>query len=816
MYNYKIFLRFAAAGVILLLLSVVSLQAQETGTGLTNINTEKLTTEQIKILMQKALQSGMTPDQIEALARARGIPQSEIDKIKTQAEIMNAVKSGTGNDGAAQKIIPMQKTNYPEPISKRLNMALKKRSERIFGYSLFTNKELTFDPGINIATPKNYQLGPGDILNIDVWGASQNSYQEIVSPGGKIIIPKIGPVFVSGLTVGQATTKVRNYLSKIYAGLKRGNTFMELSLGGIRSIRVNILGEVTLPGTYDISSLSSVFNAMYAAGGPAPDGSLRDVKIIRGNKTVASLDFYEFLTKGILPGNMRLQDQDIVFVSPYKDRVEIKGQVKRNMFFDMKPGETLKDLIGYAGGFTGKAFTQRIKIIRSTPQEKKILVVNTDEMDTVKLQNGDVIQVDSVLNRYENRVQITGAVMRPGAFSIDSSSTLRALIHHASGLREDAYQNRISVYRLKKDMVRELIPVDLKKLWASDNSFALQKNDSIHIPSVFDIKENSFIEIHGQVARPGAYPYTDNIRLQDLIIQAGGILESASMARINIARRVKDTVAVTNTNQISRTYQFSIKKNGILPDSVKNFKLSPFDQVFVRKSPTYMPQMLVSIEGEVKYPGKYSIQDRNERISDIIQQAGFLTSQAYLKGASLIRKKTSLLLHEKAIETVYKASNSENKKIIASNDKYDVIGIDLEKILSKPGSAADLVVQPGDSIQILRKSQTVTVSGSVYRPNVVPYVEGMTLGQYISSAGGFTKDASRGDVYVVYANGSVKKTSKFLFVRGYPPIGPGAQIIVPMKSRRPGRLPAATAIGLSSSLASLALVIVTLIKTIHP
>lgn len=365
-------------------------------------------------------------------------------------------------------------------------------------------------------------------------------------------------------------------------------------------------------------------------------------------------------------------------------------------------------------------------------------------------------------------------------------------------------------------MIRELVPIDLKKLMASNQSFMLQKNDSIHIPSVFDIKENSYVVIHGQVAHPGVYPYTDNIRLQDLIIQAGGVLESSSMARINIARRVKDTLGLSNDNQLSTTYQFSIEKNGELSDSVKNFKLSPFDQVFVRKSPTYTPQMLVSIEGEVKYPGKYSIKDRNERISDIIQQAGNLTSQAYLKGASLIRKKTSLLLHEKAIETVYKTSNSDNKKIVASNGNYDVIGIDLEKILRQPGSAADLVVLPGDSIQILRKSQTVTVSGAVYRPNVVPYVEGMTLGQYISSAGGFTKEASRGNVYVVYANGSVKKTSRFLFIKGYPPLSPGAQIIVPMKPHKQGRMPVATAIGLSSSLASLALVVVTLIKTIHP
>lgn len=817
MRNYKIFVQVVIAGLFLMLLTVTPMMAQvDTGTNTAPINTEQLSNEQVKLLMQKALDSGMSPDQLEALARARGMSQAEIDKLKTRAEILSAVKSGNNSSGSNQRIIPRQNTNYPTPLSQRLAEMPQKGNDRIFGYSLFTNKELTFDPGVNIATPKSYQLGPGDILNIDVWGASQQSYQEIVSPGGKIIIPKVGPIFVSGLTIDQATVKIRNYLSRIYAGLDHGNTFMEISLGGIRSIRVNIVGEVTLPGTYDLSSLASVFNALYAAGGPASDGSLRDVKIIRNNKTVATLDFYEFLTKGILSGNMRLQDQDIVFVSPYQDRVEIKGQVKRNMFFDMKPGETLKDLIYYAGGFTGKAYTQRIKIIRKTPQEKKILVVSSYEEDTVKLKNGDVIQVDSILNRFENRVQITGAVMRPGAFSLDSSRTLRKLIHNASGLREDAYKNRISVYRLRKDLVREAIPVDLSKLLSSNLTFPLQKNDSVHIPSVFDIREKSFVQIHGQVARPGVYPFTDNIRLEDLIIQAGGILESASMARINIARRIRDTLASENNNQLSQTFQFSIEKYGEMPDSVKNFRLYPFDQVFVRKSPSYTPQLLVSIDGEVNFPGKYSIRDRNERISDIIRQAGNLTSQAYLQGASLIRQKTSLLLHQKAIEAVYATNNPEKNKIVTSNDKYNVIGIDLGKILKDPGSSADLIVQPGDSIQILKRSQTVTVSGAVYRPNVIPYVKGMSLQDYISNAGGFSRDASRRNVYVIYANGSVKKTSKFLFFKDYPPISPGAEIIVPLKSRNMGRLPAASAIGLSSALASLALVVITIIKTIHP
>jgi len=661
--------------------------------------------------------------------------------------------------------------------------------------------------------PSEKKLKKGDIINIDIWGTSQKSYQEIISPEGKIIIPKIGPVFISGLSIKKATAKLKKYLSKIYSGLTKGNAFIEVNLGGVRSISVNMVGEVTLPGTYNLSSLASVFNAMYAAGGAADDGSLRNVKIIRNNKTVATLDFYNFLLNGTLPGNMRLQDQDVVFVSPYTDRVEIKGQVKRNaMLFDMKPGETLKDLIHFAGGFTGKAYTGQIKIFRKTATERKILVINANQLDTTRLKNGDVVVVDSILNRFENRVQITGAVMRPGEFALDSAMTLRQLLQYADGLRQDAYQKRITIYRLKKDLIRETVSLNLSEFLKSDSSFFLQREDSIHIPSVFDIHEKSHLQIDGQVAKSGAYPYTENIRLGDLILLAGGMLESASMAHIDIARRMRDTVSGKFTSQLSQTFTFLISKDRTLTDSARNFVLSPFDHIFVRKSYSYSPQQLVSITGEVNFPGKYSIQNRNERVSDLIKQAGNITPQAFVKGASLIRKRKTYLLHQKAIQTVNAANDARKNKIVTSNSDYNVIGLDLGKILNHPGSAADLVLRAGDSLRILRKSQTVEVQGSVYRPNVIPYVEGMTLKQYVSNAGGFTKDAIKRNIYVIYANGSVKKTSSFLGMKSYPTIEPGAEIIVPLKPKRNTRMSAATAISLTTALASLTLLIVSIVN----
>ncbi len=818
MRNCKIFLQVIFLGLVIFLLPAIHTQAQiTTNTNLGSVKSEQLSDEQIKLLMQKAMNSGMSPEQIEALARAKGLPQAEIDRIKSRAEMFNAIKSvGDSTANTSHRVIPLQNTKYAVTAGKRLpdkRVGPITGSNRVFGFSLFTNKELTFNPGLNIATPENYQVGPGDIINIDVWGASQKSYQEIVSPEGKIIIPKVGPVFVSGLSIEEATAKLKKYLSKIYSGLTKGNAFMELSLAGVRSISVNMVGEVTLPGTYNLSSLASVFNAMYAAGGAADDGSLRNVKIIRNNKTVATLDFYNFLLNGVLPGNMRLQDQDIVFVSPYTVRVEIKGQVKRsNMFFDMKPEETLKNLIHFAGGYTSKAYTGQIKIFRKTATERKILVVDAAQQDTTVLKDGDVVVVDSVLDRFENRVQITGAVMRPGEFALGKAMTLRQLLHYADGLRQDAYQKRITVYRLKKDLIRETVSLNLSHLLKSDSTFLLQREDSVHIPSVFDIHEKSYLQIEGQVANPGVYPYTENIRLGDLIIQAGGMLESASLAHIDIARRVRDTISGKFTNKLSRTFKFMIGKDRNLADSARNFILSPFDHVFVRKSYSYSPQKLVSITGEVNFPGKYSIQNRNERVSDLIRQAGNPTPQAFLKGASLIRKRKTYLLHQKAIQTVNAANDARKNTIITSSSGFNVIGLNLEKILGHPGSAADLVLRAGDSLRILRKSQTVEVQGAVYRPNVIPFVEGMTLKQYASNAGGFTKDAIKRNIYVIYANGSVKKTSCFLGIKSYPKIEPGSEIIVPLKPKKNTRMSAATAISLTTALASLTLLIVSIVN----
>lgn len=804
-------------GFLVFLNSTVNAQI---GNNVSNIKSEQLTDAQLQVIMQRALESGMTPDQIEALARSRGVSESEIDKIMLRAERLYDSRN-TSADGGGQKISAFQSVDYPRPYDERLaeysgNTFFQPNEEKEdlnFGFALFKNSDLTFEPSFNVATPLNYLIGPGDILNIDVWGASQQAYQEIVSNEGVIIIPNVGPILLSGFTIEEAEIKLKRTLGKIYAGLRKGNIYLKVSLGSVRSIKVNIVGEVVLPGTYNLSSLASVFNAMYAAGGPSKNGSLRDVKIIRGDKIVAEVDFYEFLLKGQLSNKMHLQDQDVIFVSPYSNRVEIKGAVKRNKQFDVKASESLKDLIYFAGGFTGRAYTERIKIYRKTGKENRILDIMEYRFGDILLKNGDEVIIDSILERFENRVQISGAIMRPGVYAIDSIRTLKQLIGIADGLREDVFKSRISVFRLKEDLSRENIAIDLNQLLQSNLDFPLQREDSVSIPSIYDLREDYSLRIEGEISKPGVYAYAENTKVEDLIIQAGGLLETASLAYVEVARRIKDDQALKSTNQLAKIIKFSISTDLGLSDSASKFILQPYDQVFIRRSPAYMPQLMVSINGEVNFPGKYSITTRTERISDLILRAGNITSEAYLKGASLIRKKSNdKILSDKAINNIA-SEKVELNNLSVANTKFDIIGVNLEMILKDPGSPNDLFLQEGDSIRILKQSQTIKVSGSVYSPNVIPYHKGLKLKDYITNAGGYTRDAKPGHIYVVYANGSVKKTKKVLFLRNHPAIEPGAEIIVPTKIDK-RRMTLAETIGISSAASSFALLLITIINSL--
>ena len=792
---------------ITFLMGIYDIQAQKISENdYSKIKVDDLTDDQIKAIVQKAELSGMTESEIEIAARAKGMSDSEILKFKKR---LAELKISTNNNKTS--VERNRDTNIEKDSTDKKENPLAKK---IFGFSLFTNTNLSFEPSTNIATPLNYQLGPGDKLIIDIWGASQETYEQKVTAEGYIIISNLGPIYVNGMTIEQATAKIKKEISNIYAGLYSGNTFLKVTLGSVRSIKVNIVGDAELPGTYTISSLSTALNAIYVAGGPSENGCLRNIKIIRNNLVVAELDFYEFLLKGELPKNMRLQDEDIIFIPTYENRVEIKGAVKRNFLFDLKTSENLKDLIYYAGGFTDKAYNENIKISRKTGKQYKAFDVARTEQDTFKLKNGDVIEVDTVLQKFENRVRIEGAVNRPGEFAINNSLSLWELIEKAGGLREDAFKNRVIINRTQDDLSLKVIPVivtDSIKL----KSILLQKEDIVSVASIFDIQEEYVLNIEGEVKVPGKYPYAENTSIEDLIIKAGGFLESASLAKIEVSRRIKDNQSTSYNEKIAEIFQFQITQDLKVSDSASKFELMPFDNIYIRKSPGYTEQKMVQLEGEVLFPGFYSISSKSERISDIIARSGGITPEAYVKGTRLIRQiSSSKQLQLKDIEKLKERVNDTlpiDEHTI--NKTETTISIDLERILKKAGSKYDLFLEKGDVVKIPKEPQTVGLSGALLYPVVVRYMKGYGVRKYISSSGGFSDDAKPSKIYVVNINGSVKRTSRFLFIKNYPKVEPGAEIVVPQKTEKKG-MSTTEAVGFGTAMSSLALIIITIVNAL--
>ncbi|HQH19542.1 MAG TPA: SLBB domain-containing protein [Bacteroidales bacterium] len=792
---------------ITFLMGIYDIQAQKISENdYSKIKVDDLTDDQIKAIVQKADLSGMTESEIEIAAKAKGMSDSEILKFKKR---LAELKISTNNNKTS--VERNRDTNIEKDSTDKKENPLAKK---IFGFSLFTNTNLSFEPSTNIATPLNYQLGPGDKLIIDIWGASQETYEQKVTAEGYIIISNLGPIYVNGMTIEQATAKIKKEISNIYAGLYSGNTFLKVTLGSVRSIKVNIVGDAELPGTYTISSLSTALNAIYVAGGPSENGCLRNIKIIRNNLVVAELDFYEFLLKGELPKNMRLQDEDIIFIPTYENRVEIKGAVKRNFLFDLKTSENLKDLIYYAGGFTDKAYNENIKISRKTGKQYKAFDVARTEQDTFKLKNGDVIEVDTVLQKFENRVRIEGAVNRPGEFAINNSLSLWELIEKAGGLREDAFKNRVIINRTQDDLSLKVIPVivtDSIKL----KSILLQKEDIVSVASIFDIQEEYVLNIEGEVKVPGKYPYAENTSIEDLIIKAGGFLESASLAKIEVSRRIKDNQSTSYNEKIAEIFQFQITQDLKVSDSASKFELMPFDNIYIRKSPGYTEQKMVQLEGEVLFPGFYSISSKSERISDIIARSGGITPEAYVKGTRLIRQiSSSKQLQLKDIEKLKERVNDTlpiDEHTI--NKTETTISIDLERILKKAGSKYDLFLEKGDVVKIPKEPQTVGLSGALLYPVVVRYMKGYGVRKYISSSGGFSDDAKPSKIYVVNINGSVKRTSRFLFIKNYPKVEPGAEIVVPQKTEKKG-MSTTEAVGFGTAMSSLALIIITIVNAL--
>jgi len=808
-----IFRYILLAGFLLILTVSAIGQTPELMNGdLSKIKIEELSDQQILQLRQRAEESGLTEAQMKAMLITRGFPPNEINKLEERLKLIDSgLTELKVSDRSRQDT--SQTAEAPE-----LNIEFEPGPEsRIFGYDLFRNKNLTFEPSLNIPTPPNYQIGPEDQLIIDIWGASQQNYQLSVTPDGNIYIENLGPIQVSGLTIEQASDRIIGRLKNIYAGLSgpNRNTYAQVTLGNTRTINIIILGEVNMPGTYTLSSFATVFNALYASGGPSFNGSFRNIDLIRNNELIAVLDIYDFLMTGTQDNNIRLRDQDIIKVNPYVSRVDLTGEVKRPGLYELAEEENLEDLITYSGGFSEKAYYKTLTVYRNTDTERKILNVSREDFQNFIMQNGDSIPVSPILKRFENRVTINGAVYRPGEYALNDGLTLNELINRAEGLTDDAFLNRALIYRTRADLSLEIIPVDLKPIINSEASFNLNKEDIVSIASIFSLREEYYVEINGEVNHAGIFPYMENTSLEDIIVMAGGLKESASLSKVEVARRIKSGDTEPSNGSISEIFYFNIDKELNIASEASDFKLQPFDKVFIRKSPGYEEAQSLTVEGEVVYPGTYILGSKSDRISDLIGRAGGFTSEAYLEGAQLMRKvEINEERRQEIIENLMtESADSLQFNIEESNEQ--AIGIDLNSIMKSPGSKFDLLLQDKDRLIIPKELQTVRLSGALLFPITVRYDKSYNFNKYISMSGGFADNAKKKKTYVIYANGSVDKTNNFLFIRNYPDVQPGAEIVVPQKLPKE-KLTTGEIIGITSALSSMALIIVTIINSIAP
>ncbi|MDE6506879.1 MAG: SLBB domain-containing protein [Alistipes sp.] len=671
---------------------------------------------------------------------------------------------------------------------------------RVFGRSVFTGKTLTFEPNGNLATPQDYRLGPGDEVIIEVWGANEDTLNAVISPEGSIMVAEIGPVYLNGLTVAEAQRRIRSTFARKYAGVsgEEPASDVRVTLGQIRTILVNIMGEVEVPGTYRLTSFSSLFHALYRAGGVTDIGTLRNIEVLRGGRRHAEVDLYDFLFSGATDKDIRLEEGDIVLVHPFRKMVEVKGSFKRPMFYEMKDGETMRQLLDYAGGFAGDAYDKEVRVIRRSGREHQFYSVPTAKFDAFELEDGDLIEADPVLDRFANRVEIRGAVYRPGMYELgDEMNTVGQLIARAEGLKDDAFLARALLYRECDDLLLRMVSVDLAGIIRGTSSdVALQRNDVLVIPSRHDLTELGDFTISGQVAKPGTYPYVENMTLEDLILQAGGLLDGASVVRVEVARRLKDPKSTTADNQLGKVYTFSLK-DGFVVDGEPRFELEPYDVVAVRKSPGYQEQRMVSVSGEVVFSGDYALLHKNERISDLVKRAGGVTPDAYVRGGRLIRRMNK---EEKAVlEDVIRmaqldgGADSLSVEKLRENETYTV-GIELEKALANPGSDYDMVLREGDELFVPEYVSTVRIMGEVMRPNTVLYSQGKKYKDYIDQAGGYANRAKRCRTYIIYMNGTISRKKNR--------IEPGCEIIVPRKRERAG-LGVTQIMGLATSAASL-------------
>lgn len=736
---------------------------------------------------------------------------------------------GSGIDDSSEDFVQMQDelgTILPTDTAALVKQLMEEREHnrrKVFGRDIFNNKDLTFEPNMNIATPQNYRLGPGDAVIIDIYGASQKTVQSTVSPDGEVTIEGFGPVQVSGLTVAQANARLRSTLGSRYSSSK-----IKLTVGQTRTIMVNVMGEVKAPGTYTLSAFATVFHALYMAGGTNELGTLRNIKVYRNSKLVSDVDIYDYILNGKLTGNVRLADNDVIVVGPYDCLVNITGKVKRPMYYEMKPNESIASLLKYAGNFTGDAYKKAVRVNRKTGKEYSVFNVGEFDFSSFHIADGDSVSVDSVYPRYANTVELKGAVFRPGMYNLgEQVNSVRSLIEHADGLLESAFTGRAVIHRMKEDRTLEVVSVNLGAvLDGSAADVPLKENDVLLVATKQEMMTERTITIRGEVQFPGVYKYADNETLEDFVVQAGGLTDKASTINVSVSRRVNDAKALRPDSIIARNYTLALK-DGLIADGTPGFVLMPFDEVYVTKSPAYVEQQNVSVEGEVLFPGTYSLTKRNLRVSDLFKKSGGSNDLAYLKGARLMRRANEVeKLRMQAVLKMQKEEQQKNLLELAASSnngssvqqaaegakkaniaKFEVpneypVGIDLVEAIKNPGSDADIVLREGDRLIVPQYNGTVKINGAVMYSNTVAYEKGKSVAYYVDQAGGFASDAVKRRAYIIYMNGKVAKVGHGAKVQ------PGCEIVVPAKLKR--KMSVAETMSLGSSMSSIAAMIATI------
>lgn len=833
---------------LLFLFCLVICQDIYAQTNYSDVKVDDLTDAQVRQLMQRAESVGYNDVQLEQMAAAQGMKPDEVGKLRIRVAKIRKVNNSDSKSTNQEPTADFSERNYGTSDStgtKQSNDSDRARKElkdafgnlipKIFGAELFKNNDIKFEPNMRMATPRSYIIGPDDQLLIDLTGDNEANYKLQVSPEGTIRLQYVGIVSIGGLSVEQATSKIRAAMSGTYPSLKNGRTNVTINLGNIRSIKITLLGEVVKPGSYTLSSLSTVFNALNASGGPNENGSFRKIQVIRNNKIVSTIDVYNFLLKGMQTGNIRLQDQDVINIPVYQTRVEMSGEVKRPALYEVLSNESLEDVINFAGGFSNKAYTAKIKVLQNTNKERRITDVSANDFSKYSPLNGDKYLVETILDRFANRVEIVGAVFRPGQYELENALTLKQLIQKADGLKEDAFLNRGYISRLNSDNTLALLSFDVDKILKGlENDIPLKREDKVTISSIFDLREEYKVDIKGEVRAPGIFDYADGMTLESLIQMAGGFKEGATPNRIEIARRIKDSDANSISAKTAEILNVNISRDLKLQDTT--FVLQPFDIVSIRSSEGYQVQQQVKVEGEVLYPGIYTITRKDERISDVIKRAGGLTVLSFAEGASLKRPgsdkveqaggKSVSASSKNAIdrkeEDIQKMANLKRLQGVGVQDTAqliqevkvlgsDLVGIDLVRIMKSPTSKYDLLVEDGDVIRVPKQLQTVRVTGEVLRPTNIVYSPNKSMKQYINGAGGFTYNANKKSAYIQYANGSVDAGSKFLFFNNYPRVKPGAEIFVPKQAPRE-KIGIQGLVGISTALASLAAILITILR----